>query len=91
MGTRISAAFDGGHTAPLHVKMKKMLASPCPFCRTPFSIKPENHYEELMKRVDAGDAKAMYHLGIKLVNPMGPIEADRKNCRVKWNAIILLT
>mmetsp|Transcript_13820 Transcript_13820/g.23573 ORF Transcript_13820/g.23573 Transcript_13820/m.23573 type:complete len:384 (+) Transcript_13820:113-1264(+) len=64
-----------------NLDLKEMLEQPCPFCRTPFAIKVQDQYKELQKRVDAGDPRAMYHLGIKLTGPMGSVPADTKKAR----------
>lgn len=80
MGMRVKEGFnrpDG------KVDFSHALDSPCPFCRSHFSIKIEDYLDELGKRADKGDPRAMYHLAIKIAGPepMGPIPADPKRAR----------
>jgi len=81
METRVSAVTDRAISMGQRLDMKKMLDQPCPFCRTSIALKIEDQYEELRKRVDSGDIKAMYHLAVKLTGPMGSIPADNKRAR----------
>ncbi len=91
MQTKVSDAIGGARNVPnaspseanpfANVDFNKMLEQPCPFCRAPIAIKPEEHYKQLQKRVDLGDFKAMYHLAIKLTGDWGPIAINNKKAR----------
>ena len=50
--------------APLYDDQGNKIANDkCPFCRIPFHDSEEKAIERLQKRVQAGDAKAIYNLG----------------------------
>lgn len=53
------------------IDLNKLLDHPCPFCRTNFSFKMEDHLIELHKRVELGDSKAMYFLAMSFLTAEG--------------------
>lgn len=55
----------------------KMYDRPCPHCRRCGG----DHLQELRRRVDIGDFKAMYHLGIKLLERTGSAKPAKSNAK----------
>ena len=50
--------------APVYDNLgNKIIEAKCPFCRTPMNMSDEEYNERLQKRVELGDAEAIFSLG----------------------------
>ena len=55
---------SGCRHAPVYDNLgNEIIEGKCPFCRTPVHVSIEEYNEQLRKRVELGDAHAIFHLG----------------------------
>ena len=75
--------------APLYDNLGNIIGTgrgkKCPFCRTPMYTSNEEAIEMYKKRVEAGDAEAMYILGIHYSNGAIGLPQDRTRALELWH------